>query len=88
MKVVAFFAKDTADLALLASADGQTFSELQPQRAERKLSMPHRGAAGGQSRTQVAYEVTPPASSRHLKILWRGHAELDRVEIFHSGTTR
>jgi hypothetical protein len=83
VKVVAFFAKDTADLALLASADGQTFSELQPQRVERKLNMPHRGAAGSQSRTMVTYDVVPPANTRHLKILWRGNAELDRVEIFH-----
>jgi hypothetical protein len=83
VKVVAFFAKDTADLALLASADGQTFSELQPQRVERKLNMPHRGAAGSQSRTMVTYDVVPPANTRHLKILWRGNAELDRVEIYH-----
>jgi hypothetical protein len=83
LKVVAFFAKDTADLALQVSADGAKFTDLQPGRTERKLSMPHRGAAGGQSRTMVTYEVTPPAGSRHLKILWRGNAELDRVEIFH-----
>ncbi len=83
VKVVVFFAKDTADLTLQVSRDGTTFTDLQPQRTERKLAMPHRGAAGGQSRTMVTYEASVPPGQTQFKILWRGAAELDRVEIFH-----
>ena len=41
------------------------------------------GPARGQSRTMVEYECAVPAGNRHLKVLWNGPAELDRVEIYH-----
>ena len=84
-KVVAFFGKDLTDLTLQVSGDGTAFTELQPKRTARLLTSPHRGAAGGQSRTMVTYEGAVPAGQTQLKILWNGAAELDRVEIYHAG---
>ena len=82
VKVVAFLGKESADLALQVSGDGTTFTDLKPKRTERRLQSPHRGAAGGQTRTMVEYEAAAPAGSRALKVLWNGPAELDRVEIW------
>lgn len=83
VKVVAFFAKEIADMTLEASADGETFVALEPKRRERPLPAPPGGAAKGQRRTMVEYECTVPAGNRQLKLLWKGPAELDRVEIVH-----
>lgn len=83
VKVVAFFAKEIADLTLQVSADGKTFAALQPKRNERKLPRPPGGAAGKQQRTMVEYECVVPAGNRQLKVLWNGPAELDRVEVYH-----
>jgi len=82
VKVTAFFAKETADLTLQVSGDGKTFTALQPKRSERRLPAPPRGATVGQRRTMVEYECAVPAGNRHLKLLWNGPAELDRVEIY------
>jgi hypothetical protein len=83
VKIVAFFAKEIADLTLQVSADGGSFISLKPERKERRLPSPPGGAAGGQRRTMVEYEGRVPAGNRFLKILWNGPAELDRVEILH-----
>jgi hypothetical protein len=83
VKVTAFFAKDTADLTLQVSADGRTFTALQPARTERRLASPPSGPARGQRRTMVEYECAVPAGNRCLKLFWNGPAELDRVEIYH-----
>jgi hypothetical protein len=84
-KVVAFFAKDVADLILQVSPDGSTFTALKPERKQRRLPSPPGGAAGGHRRTMVEYECAAPMGNRYLKILWTGPAEVDRVEIYHSG---
>ena len=76
VKVVAFFAKEIADLTLQVSADGKTFAALQPKRSERRLPRPPGGAAGKQQRTMVEYECVVPAGNRQLKVLWNGPAEL------------
>jgi hypothetical protein len=83
IRVVAFFAKDKNDLALEVSADGTTFTTLAPERKERALPSPPGGAAGGQRRTMVEYEVTAPQGMQFLRVRWTGPAEIDRVEIYH-----
>lgn len=83
VKVVAFFAKEIADLTLEVSADGTTFTSLTPERKERRLPSPPGGAAGGQRRTMVEYEAAAPQGNRFLQVQWKGPAELDRVEIHH-----
>jgi len=83
VKVTAFFGEESDDLTLQISADGKSFTALAPKRTERRLPAPPRGGAGGQRRTLVEYECPAPPGQRHLKILWNGPAELDRVEIFH-----
>ena len=84
-KVVAFYAKENADLSLCVSADGVTFKALKPERKERRLPSPPGGAASGRRRTMVEYQVSPPPGQRFLEIRWPGPAELDRVEIYHAG---
>jgi len=83
VKVVAFYAKELADLTLEASADGTSFTRLTPERRERRLPSPPGGAAGGQRRTMVEYTAPVPAGQRFLKLTWTGAAELDRVEIYY-----
>lgn len=82
VKVIAFFAKELADLTLQVSADGKKFTVLQPKRTERRLPVPPGGAAGRQNRTLVEYECAVAAGQRQLKVLWNCPAELDRVEIY------
>ena len=83
VKIVAFFGKESANLTAQVSADGRTFTAVQPQRSMRRLGSPMSGPAAGQSRTLVEYECAIPADNRQLKVLWNGQAELDRVEIYH-----
>ncbi len=83
VNIVAFYDKDTADLTFLVSPDGKSFVSLNPTRKERRLPSPPGGAAGKQRRTMVTYECPVPAGNQHLKILWNGAAELDRVEILY-----
>ena len=83
LKVVAFYAAETADLAFLTSADGATFHSLRPTRKELRLGSPMSGPARGQRRTMVEYECSVPVGNHYLKVQWNGPAELDRVEIFH-----
>jgi hypothetical protein len=85
VKLVAWFAGNVSDPKLQSSADGKTFADLQAQRRERAMPSPPGGAARGKRRTMVEYECSPPAGMRRLKIQWTGPAELDRVEIYHSG---
>lgn len=85
VKVTAFFAQTIADLTLqMAGKDGE-FMAIKPARTERRLPSPPGGAAGGQSRTLVEYECTVPVGYHDFKIVWNGPAEVDRVEIRHSG---
>ncbi len=83
VKVVAFFARDIADLSLESSTDGTDFTILKPTRKERRLPAPPGGAAGGQRRTMIEYDCAVPAGNQQLKIVWKGPAELDRVELYH-----
>ena len=83
VKVIAFFAKEIADLTLQVSTDGKQFMALQPNRSERRLPAPPGGAADGQRRTMVEYECAVPTGNCELKVLWNSPAELDRVEIYH-----
>jgi hypothetical protein len=85
VKVTAFFAKEIADPTLLVSADGVEFRPLKPVRKERRFPSPPGGAAGRQRRTMVEYECAAPAGYGNFKILWNGSAEVDRIEIRHSG---
>ena len=81
LRVVAFFAKESADLTLQTSADGAAYTAVKPERSERRLPSPPGGAARGQRRIMVEYQATIPVGQRLLKIVWPGPAELDRVEI-------
>jgi len=70
----------------LADLQFQVGGEIvKARRAERALPNPPGGAAGGQRRTLLEYAAELPAGQTELKILWTGPAELDRVEIRHSG---
>ena len=81
VKVVAFC--PSGKIADLQFQAGETM--LQPKRTERPLASPPGGAAGGQRRTLLHYECEVPPGHSELKILWTGPAELDRVEIEHTG---
>ncbi|MHB8897358.1 MAG: glycoside hydrolase 5 family protein [Thermoguttaceae bacterium] len=81
IKVVAFYAKDIADLSLEVSADGAEFTILEPDRKERRLPSPPGGAAGKQQRTMVEYDVAVTGAPTRLRLRWNGPAELDRVEV-------
>ena len=85
VKATTFFDKNLADFSVQASADGRTFSPIKLNRLERCLPAPPGGAANGRRRTLVEYQGSFPAGNHYLKILWNGAAELDRVEIYHSG---
>ncbi len=81
IKIVAFCPSGKiADLQLQAGD-----MTLQPKRTERPLASPPGGAAGGQRRTLLQYDGAVSPGHSQLKILWTGPAELDRVEIEHTG---
>ncbi|HUT31887.1 MAG TPA: hypothetical protein VNE39_00275 [Planctomycetota bacterium] len=84
-KAVAWFPKAPEHLRFQASPDGVAFQNLAPQRHDRAYPSPPGGPAGGQRRTRVEYAGSLPPAQRFLKIIWTGPAELDRVELFHSG---
>ncbi len=88
VRIVTFFAKDIADFTLELSADGESFSATKTVRKERRLPSPPGGAAGNQRRTLVEYEAAAPPGNRVLRLGWNGPAELDRVEVYHSGPDR
>jgi hypothetical protein len=88
VKLVAFFAKDGADLVLETSSDGNTYTALALKRTERRLPSPPGGAAGAQRRTLVDYDAATPPGHSYLRIRWQGPAELDRVEAWHTGARR
>ena len=69
-------------MTLQVSADGTAFTNLTPERKERRLPSPPGGAAGGQRRTMVEYEAAVPQGNRFLRVQWNGPSELDRVEIY------
>jgi hypothetical protein len=83
IRIVCFVRKEKDDFSFLVSADGTTYSPLQPERKARPLPATPKGAAKDQKRTMVEYNCPVPAGNRFLKILWNGPAELDRVEIHH-----
>lgn len=83
VKVTGFIAKQPAELTILVSSDGKSFTPVNAQRSQRRLINPPGGAAGNQNRTKVEYTCPVPAGNTFLKILWSGPAELDRVEIYH-----
>ncbi len=83
VKVTTFFATNVVDFVVQVSIDGIKFEDLEPKRTERILPKVTLGAASGKNRTMVEYECDVPIDNRHLKILWKGSAELDRVEIYH-----
>ena len=85
IKVTAFYGKELTDLVFQVSRDNKTFTDLTPKRAERRLPAPPGGATKGQNRTMVDYDCPVPPGNRYLKVLWKGPAELDRVEIYHPG---
>jgi hypothetical protein len=81
--VTAFSAEPVSEMSLLVSADGETFSPIQPERVARAFPSPPGGAAGNQRRTMVESTSAVPTGMRFLKIVWSGPAWLDRVEIHH-----
>jgi len=83
VKIAAFFATSVTDLVLQISSDGVKFTDLAPAGKARLLPKITMGAAAGKNRTMVEYECAVPADNRYLKVLWKGPAELDRVEIYH-----
>jgi hypothetical protein len=83
VRVVAFYAKEAADLKFRVSADGATFTDLQADRKERRLPGPPWRDRDAHRRTMVEYECTVTAGNRFLELLWTGPAELDRVEVYY-----
>jgi len=83
VKVVAFYSTNIVDLAFQTSGDGSRFTDVTSSRAERVLPKITLGAARGKNRTMVEYQCNVPAGSRHFKVMWKGAAELDRMEIYH-----
>ncbi len=83
LHLIAFHAKEAADLTAEASADGAVWTAVPLARRVRGLASPPGGAAGGQRRTQVDYEAAVPDGMFHLRLRWGGPLELDRVEIRH-----
>ena len=84
LKVAAWFADKPADLTFQTSADGQTFADVKAERSERLVKSPVPNLKGA-SRTLVEYEAAAPAGTTHVKILWTGPAEVDRVEVYNVG---
>jgi hypothetical protein len=85
LRVTAFLGADGLDPLIETTANGRTFVALQPARSERRLPAIQSGAAAGKQRTMVEYSAVPAADVRTVRIRWTGPAELDRVEIYHSG---
>ncbi|MEI7732473.1 MAG: hypothetical protein WCO56_23075 [Verrucomicrobiota bacterium] len=85
IKVTAFYKDPWNDISFEVSPDGKSYIPLPADRKENRLPSPPRGATVAQQRTLVEYEAPVPAGQQYLKILWKGPAELDRVEVFHSG---
>lgn len=83
VKMTAFFAASVTDLVLQVSGDGIIFTDLVPVKKVRVLPKLTMGAAAGKNRTMVEYQCAVPVDNRYLKVLWKGPAELDRVEIYH-----
>ncbi len=82
IRVVAFFAKEISDFKFQISNEGKSFAPLAAERKERVLPKISGGAASGQNRMMVEYEITPPPGQKRFRIEWSGPAELDRVEIW------
>ncbi|MBU0607974.1 MAG: cellulase family glycosylhydrolase, partial [Armatimonadetes bacterium] len=83
--VIAWYAEAVADVRLEVSADGQSFAAVVPERREQRYPSPPSGWAADQHRTAVHYSCAVPSGHPCLRISWTGPAELDRVEIYHTG---
>jgi hypothetical protein len=84
-KACLWFKGEPVDPTFQVSPDGTGYTGLNPQRRAQAFPSPPGGAAKGERRTLVEYEEPVPAGNVYLKILWGGPAEVDRVEIAHSG---
>ncbi len=83
--VWAWFKGKPVDPSFQVSADGRKYVDLTTQRCERAFRNPPDGVMGRERRTLVEFRAAVPPGNRHVKILWNGPAELDRVEIVHPG---
>ena len=81
-RIVAFYAKDPADLTFEIHDGGKDYVALHPEKTITVLPKITGGAASGQNRTMVDYTIALPPQQKQLHIRWHGHAELDRVELW------
>jgi hypothetical protein len=90
VRVFAWIEEKGGDLGLETSADGKMYSALKAERKESTFRPNSRAASGSKvkARALVEYQAAPPAGATHLKILWTGPAELERVELYYSGAAK
>lgn len=86
IKVMSFTPQDGAALRLQVSSEGSDFTDLAPDLRTRLLPKPPLASADVQPLAMLEHQASVPAGKRYLRILWEGPAELDRVEIYHSGS--
>ena len=84
-KVTTWFAGQPSDFGFEASPDGKAYQTVKVERRQRDFGSPPGGVAAGQKRTMVEYRGAAPPGNRYLRITWTGPAEIDRVEVYHSG---
>lgn len=85
IKLVAWCTETVSDPAMQASPDGAGFVALNPRRKEQRYPSPPVGIFAKQRRIAITYECRVPPGHRFIKIAWTGPAELDYVEIYHTG---
>lgn len=88
VKVVAFHpgGQDAGEgLVVESSSDGKVFQVAATSSRAQSLPGPPAGPAKGKKSTMVEYQVKPAGRQRYLRIRWQGEAELDRVEVYHTG---
>jgi hypothetical protein len=81
-RVWMWFTDKPVDSEFQASADEVSYSRVPSQRRETAFPSP---PLSRERRTLVEFQGTAPRGSAYLKILWKGPAELDRVEIDYPG---
>ncbi len=84
VRLAGWFAAQPVDFIVEGSEDGKVFRGLTLARRQRSFGKPPVGVAKDQSRTLVEYEGKVQERCRYLRVLWRGPAEVDRIEIEHS----
>lgn len=85
IRLVGFGTEGTADLVLQVSPDGNAFSDISPDVTRRLLGNSFFKEAGVQPRLMTEYNAAVSSGNRFLRIVWKGEAELDRLEAYYAG---